>query len=79
MDDSRIAKKVLDFQPLLEWRTRQTLAGDSGGGGNPLHHRGRGVRSCVWEEIMEQVSDSRQNEDQAPRRVSWTEFALDRP
>lgn len=76
--DSRLMKKVLDFWSLLEWRIRETLVGDKGGGGNPLRHRGKGVRPCVWKEVPEQVSSNWQAEDQELRRVSWMELVWDR-
>lgn len=66
MDHYRIVKKVLDFRSLLERGMRQTLVADNGGGGNSLHHRGRGVRPCIREKVLEQVSDSWQSEDQTP-------------
>lgn len=78
MEDSRVVKKVLRFRPLLEGRTRQDLVGARGGGGNPLRHRGQGVRHCVWEKAPEQVSRMWQAEDQKPQRSSWTELASTR-
>lgn len=69
---------VMDFRGLLEWRTRQATAGDKGGGGNPLRHRGRGVRPCVWEIAPEQVGSMWQDSTQAPQRFAWTELAQDR-
>lgn len=71
-------EKLLHVLSLFEWRTRQDLVGAMGGGGDPLRHRGRGVRPCVWEEFPEQLSNMWQEIEQEAQRGSWTELALNR-
>lgn len=78
MDDTRIAKQVLDFRSLFEWRTPQSLVGDGGGGGDPSRHRGRGVSPCDWEKTPEQASNMWQETVQHPQQALWTELVVGR-
>lgn len=70
IDDTRIAKQVLEFRSSFEWQRRRTLVGDRGGGGRPLRHCGRRVRPCVCEKVPEQASNMWQ---QLPQVSTWTE------